>query len=86
MMASVPALAREAVRSTGRARGAIGAYALVRDDLEQYTADRARSSTPLFNLRTCHFLRSSDFVRVPVGREIELCVATLRGCNHRSFD
>lgn len=40
---------------------------------------------PLFNLRTSHFLRSSDFVRGQFAREIELCVATLRECNHRSL-
>ena len=32
-------LAREAVRSTGRVRGAVGASALVGDDLKQHTAD-----------------------------------------------
>jgi hypothetical protein len=40
---------------------------------------------PLFNLRTSHFLRSSDVVRGQLRGRSRLSVATLRECNHWSL-
>jgi hypothetical protein len=47
-------------------------------------AERARA-VPAFNLRTSHFLRSSDFVRGQLRGRSRLCVATLRECKHWSL-
>ena len=45
----------------------------------------ALGTHPLFNLRTSHFLRSTDFVRGQLRGRSRLCVATLRECMHWSL-
>jgi hypothetical protein len=50
----------------------------------EYRRARRARAVPAVQRAHPHFLRSSDFVRVLVARAIELCVATLRECNHRS--
>jgi hypothetical protein len=79
VVALLPAAGRVAtlVWLTERPVALVGLAEIVLSALEQY---------PLFNLSTSHLLRSCDFVRAPVARKIEVCVATLRECIDRSVD